>query len=105
MNRRMHTVYPAEFKREAVRRAKAGDRSIRGLEVELGLSANLLRQWVQQYDRKGEAAFVNKGVSGANSENGLSMEEQVRRLQQKVAQLEEERTILKKVLKLLSQDM
>ena len=105
MNRRMHTEYPAEFKAEAVRRAKAGDRSIRGLEMELGLSANLLRQWVQQYDRKGGEAFVEKGVEGRNGASEVSTEEQVRRLQQKVAQLEEERTILKKVLKLLSQDV
>lgn len=38
----------------AVELAKTGERSVRQLENELGLSANLLRQWVQQYDKYGE---------------------------------------------------
>ena len=49
MNKRMRTIYPREFKLRAVERAKRGDRSVRQLENELGLSENLLRYWLQEY--------------------------------------------------------
>lgn len=55
MNKRIRTEYPPAFKEQAVLRAKAGDMSVRGLEQELGLSTNLLRQWVQAYDKRGHA--------------------------------------------------
>jgi transposase len=104
MNKRLRTVYPAEFKREAIERAKVGDRSVRSLEMELGLSANLLRQWIQQYERKGAQAFVHKAALQAEGECSVTAEQQLRQLRQRVAQLEEERTILKKALQLLSRD-
>jgi transposase len=109
MNKRLRTSYPAEFKLQAVQRAKAGDRSVRSLEMELGLSNNLLRQWVQQYDAKGAAVFVRTaGVDETGSEAPAtgteSAEQEVRRLKRRIAQLEEERTILKKALTLLGQD-
>lgn len=111
MNKRMRTTYPAEFKLQAVQRAKAGDRSVRALEIELGLSPNLLRQWVQQYDARGAAAFVRKAAAdetGSDAADGgegsASAEQELRRLKRRVAQLEEERTILKKALTLLGQD-
>lgn len=110
MNKRLRTVYPSEFKLQAVRRAKVGDRSVRSLEIELGLSSNLLRQWVQQYDAKGEAAFVRQADAGEQEGPGAadgaeSIEQELRRLRQRVARLEEERTILKKALTLLGQDV
>lgn len=116
MNKRMRTNYPPEFKAQAVQRAKAGDRSVRALEIELGLSNNLLRQWVQQFDRQGEAAFVRKAgaseresqAAGAGAGSAVSdpacAEQEVRRLRQRVAQLEQESTILKKALTLLGQE-
>ena len=98
MNKRTRMTYLAEFKREAVARAQAGDRSVRGLEAELGLSPNLLRQWVRAYEAKGEGAFVSKGLSEKKGQGGeAAVEEGVRQLQQRVKRLEEERTILKKL--------
>lgn len=38
------------YEREAVARAHAGDRSVRGLEAELGLTPTVLRQWVRAYE-------------------------------------------------------
>jgi transposase len=109
MNKRMRTEYPPEFKVQAVERAKAGDRSIRSLEQELGLSENLLRQWVQVYDREGASAFVRKGAAaGVREGNGDGAAAgggaQQRALEQRVAQLERENAILKKALALLSRD-
>ncbi len=109
MNKRMRTTYPPKFKLQAVQRAKAGDRSVRALEIELGLSNNLLRHWVQVYNTKGEAAFVHNadgsaGSAGSAGSDAESLEQTVRRQQRRIAQLEEEATILKKALSLLGQD-
>ncbi len=104
--KRLRKTYSAEFKREAVARAQAGDRSVRGLEAELELTPNLLRQWILAYEAKGEGAFVGKGHARLNGAAGeMPVEEEVKELQQRVRRLEEERTILKKALKLLSQDL
>jgi transposase len=110
MNKRLRTFYPSEFKLQAVQRAKVGDRSVRSLEIELGLSNSLLRQWVQQYDTRGEAAFVRKADAGEQDGPGAadgaeSVEQELRRLRRQVVRLEEERTILKKALTLLGQDV
>ena len=111
MNKRLRTEYPPEFKLQAVERAKAGDRSIRSLERELGLSENLLRQWVQVYDREGGSAFVRKSAAGSGAEAGVARQGDgagcvtpQRVLEQRVAQLERENAILKKALALLSRD-
>lgn len=72
MNKRVRTIYPPEFKQRAVERAKAGDRSVRQIENEMGLSANLLRQWVQQYDKYGERAWIRPAPSGPVSAGPVS---------------------------------
>jgi transposase-like protein len=111
MNKRLRTEYPPEFKLQAVERAKAGDRSVRSLEQELGLSENLLRQWVQVYDREGASAFVRKSAAGNGAEAAAGVQSDgaggvtpQRALEQRVAQLERENAILKKALALLSRD-
>lgn len=127
MNKRIRTTYPPEFKMQAIERAKVGDRSVRGLEQEMGLSPNLLRQWVQEYDKHGEAAFVRKvdgvaltpergsGANGAGDGNGAShgaapgsgdeARQRIRALERQVARLEEDKLILKKALTLLGSDL
>lgn len=122
MNRKMRTMYPPEFKLEAVKRAKVGDRAVRRLEQELGMSQNLLRQWIQQYDAQGAGAFVRKtsatmdtaidmAVAGEGDEVALAAEQRVTWLQKRlaqregqIAQMERDLVILKKALALLSQD-
>lgn len=123
MNRKMRTTYPPAFKEEAVARAKAGDRSVRSLEQELGLSPNLLRQWVQIADARGENAFVHKAgqveskpernpehkatETGAVSHAASSAHTKVQAQEQaqRIAHLEQENAILKKVLTLLSAEL
>lgn len=121
MNRKMRTTYPPAFKEEAVARAKAGDRSVRSLEQELGLSPNLLRQWVQIADARGENAFVRKAGQETHATDGKPVEAdavagrraastapskvQAQQQTQRIAQLEQENAILKKVLTLLSAEL
>lgn len=79
--------YTAEFKAEAVRLAKRKDRSIAGVARSLGISATLLRYWMDQQTPAPSA------YEGPRSE---SLEAENQRLRRVVARLEEERDILKK---------
>ena len=111
MNKRMRAIYPPDFKRRAVERAKVGDRSVRQLEQELGLSSNLLRYWVQQYDALGERAWVRAVVNpiataaaeaGAQTESAMCA--QVRELQRQNQLLREDNVILKKAITIFVQE-
>lgn len=77
-----------EFKQEAVRLCKQGDRTIGDVARELDLTESALRLWVNQYD-----ADRGKGPPGA-----LTSEEreELRRLRKEVKRLREEKTISKK---------
>ena len=48
MAKRRRRTFTAEFKSEAVRLAKAGDRSIPQVAIDLDLSETALRKWVTQ---------------------------------------------------------
>ncbi len=78
--------YTDEFKREAVKLLRAGDRTVPVLARELGVSQGSLRTWSAQLD-----------VDDGNTEGLSSAErEELRRLRREVRVLAEEREILKK---------
>lgn len=78
--------YPDEFKREAVKLLRAGDRTVPQLAKELGVSEGSLRNWSSQLD-------VDEGKA-----EGLSSpeREELKRLRRENRILAEEREILKK---------
>ena len=86
--RRARRSFTAEFKAEAVRLCKVGDRSIRRVAQDLDLTETALREWVQRAE---EAA-------GKASPESLTTTEQdeLRELRKRVKRLEMERDILKK---------
>lgn len=125
MNKRMRTVYPREFKLRAVERAKRGDRSVRQLENELGLSENLLRHWVQEYDKLGERAWIRAATFNDTVDESVAASSEVapageggkqptaeerrlraelRSLQRQVQQLQQDNAILKKALLIFGQE-
>jgi transposase len=56
---RTRPPYPPEFRREAIRLLRAGDRSPRQLAAELGCSEQTLRNWLRQEEAdRGERADV-----------------------------------------------
>ena len=79
--------YPPEFKAEAVRLAKSGEKSITQTAKDLGIALESLRAWIKQAD-----------LDAGARHDGLTTEEraELARLRREVRVLEEEREILKK---------
>lgn len=83
---RSRPPYPAEFKAEAVRLYRESGRSLKAVAVDLGISLESLRSWVNQ-------AKVDAGEKA-----GLTSEEleELRRLRKENRTLRMERDLLKK---------
>ena len=87
MERRKRRSFTPEFKAEAVRLCKVGDRSIRQVAVDLDLTETALREWVRQ-------ARVDETK---DPEGALTTEEreELRKLRRENKRLQMERDILK----------
>jgi transposase len=85
--------FTQEFKLEAVRLAAVGDRRVSEVARDLGISADMLRQWKRQ-------AETRSGHSPADIFPGngklMSQDEEIRKLRRENAVLREERDILGK---------
>ena len=81
--------FTAEFKHEAVRLLKAGDRPAAVIARELGIPRNRLYKWAQDLDTKGAGAFGGSGRPKA-AQDELAV------LERENARLREENEILKK---------
>jgi transposase-like protein len=88
MEKRKRRSFTREFKAEAVRLCKVGDRSIGQIARELNLTETALRAWVKQADVD--------GGQGAGGELTTAEREELGRLRREVKRLEMEREILKK---------
>ena len=91
MSLKKRTVYPKEFKLEAVRLVL--EKGMSGAQVarDLGVGAGLIYRWKREFRNEPAFSFPGHGkVSGDDAE--------MRRLQKRVKELEEERDILKKTL-------
>jgi transposase len=84
---RTRPPYPEEFRREAVRLARLGDKPQRRLAKDLGISDVSLRRWIRE-----------KQAAGGERPGGLSSDEreELQRLRDENAKLRMEREILRK---------
>lgn len=92
-------MYSREFKLEAIRMYKNGERSMPEVERELGITKGLLWKWIASLDKttpKGEA-FPGNG-------NLPETEARIRQLERENQQLRQDKEILKKVLEMFSTD-
>jgi transposase len=86
MGKRGPQSFTEEFRREAVRLATEGERSVPAIAAELGISGTTLRNWIKA---RPKPALTSRGQV-------LSLEEDNRRLRRENERLREEREILKK---------
>ena len=87
--------YDREFKEDAVRLILDGGRTVRGVARDLGIHENMLHRWKQEYLLDKEHSFPGKGHMKPH-------EEEIFKLKKKIADLEEDRAILKKALAIFS---
>ena len=88
MSRRKRRAFTAEFKAEAVRLTRVGERSVAQVAKDLDLTETALREWVKRAE-----ADAGKGPAGALT---TAEREELVRLRRDVKRLEMEREILKK---------
>jgi transposase len=84
---RVPAPYPPEFRAEAIRLARSGDRKLSEIAKDLGVSEQSLRNWVRQAD-----------LDDGRRHDGLTSDErsELARLRRENRVLREEREILKK---------
>ncbi len=98
MDGKKYREYTSEFKLEALRLLRRGDKSAGQLERELGITPGLLVKWRARYQIKEE-----EGQAGQIVPHDMeAAKAEIRRLQRELANVEEEREILKKVLSIFS---
>ena len=91
MTRKKRIVYPKEFKLEAVRLVLEKGMSAAQVARDLGLNPEMIYRWKREFQNDPAFSFPGHGkVVGDEAE--------LRRLQRRVKELEEERDILKKTL-------
>lgn len=92
---RTHTPYPPEFRREAIRLARASGKPLTQLAQQLEISHETLRAWVKQAD-------IDDGLR----HDGLTTDEteEMRQLRREVKRLREEREILVKAAAFFAQE-
>ncbi len=92
-------VYTAEFRQEALRLLESSGKRVAEIEQELGITPGLLSKWQVRY------RVTDPGENGAVSPSIRELEAEIRRLKRENAILQEEREILKKAVKLFSQEL
>lgn len=83
------------FKVEAVRLVTEEKRKVAEVARELDIQSNLLHRWKGELSEEGNGAFPGKGHQGPE-------QEELRRLRRELAEVTEERDILKKAISVFS---
>lgn len=84
--------YSQEFIKDVVNMIKTGDKPVSEISKDLGINANILYRWHQKYSAKPMSELVK--VNERDSE--------LLKLRKKLAEVEEERDILKKAITIFS---
>ena len=87
--------YDRDFKEGAIRLIVDSGRTVRSVARDLGVHESVLHRWKKEYLEDREHAFPGKGRMKPH-------EEEVFKLRKKIADLEEDRAILKKALAIFS---
>ncbi len=88
-------MYDQEFKKEAVRLVIEGKGTACKIASELGINENILYRWVRQFRVDPKNSFPGKGKLKTE-------DEEMRKLKRELADVKEERDILKKAVGIFS---
>jgi len=94
-DKRQRRKFDREFKMEAVRLVTEEGRAVSEIARNLGIHENLLHRWKKLYLEDETYAFPGKGYLKPH-------DEELRRLKRELADVKEERDILKKALAIFS---
>ena len=97
MEERKRRSYPEVFKLEALALLEHGAKSAHQIEEDLGITRGLLLKWQARYQAVGQGKEVHLEASDLEAARA-----EIRRLQQKLAEVEVERDILKKAVNIFS---
>jgi transposase len=98
MNERKYRSYPEAFKLEALALLQKGEISAGQIERELGITPGMLVKWRARYQA------VEKGLQEVHLEPSdlEAAKAEIKRLQHELAEVQEERDILKKAVNIFS---
>lgn len=98
MTEQRHRAYTEAFKLEALGLLKSSGKSARQIERDLGVTAGLLTKWRDRYQ------VVSPGPGGASLEPSEleAAKREIKSLQRQLAEVTEEREILKKTVNIFS---
>lgn len=98
MDQKKYRKYTEEFKLEALRLLNGSEKSAGQLERELGITPGLLLKWRSRY----QAVENGNGVVHLEPSDLEAAKAEIRRLQRELAEVQEEREILKKAVNIFS---
>lgn len=97
MEIRKRRKFSKEFKIDVVNMIRTGDKSVVDLSKELDIHDVTLYSWLRKYKEDKEEAFPGEGKLKAS-------DEELRKLRKQLADVTEERDILKKAINIFSKD-
>ena len=97
MSKRQRRKYDREFKIEAVKLVIEDGRPATEVARNLGIHVNLIHNWKKKFEEDPQFAFPGKGRL-------KPADEELRKLKRQLADVTEERDILKKALAIFSKD-
>ena len=89
-------TYDREFKLQVLQMVQQDGRTIKAVAEELGIHPGLISRWRKEFHADEQDAFVGSGHQHAQNE-------ELRRLKKKLADVTEERDILKKAVAFFTQ--
>jgi transposase len=93
-----YRTYTEEFKLEALELLKSSGKSAGQIERDLGITAGLLGKWRNRY----QVISKNAGQNHLEPSDFEAAKREIKRLQRRLAEVEEEREILKKTINIFS---
>jgi len=96
--KKVYRKYTEEFKIEALELLKTSGKSLRQIELDLGITPGLLVKWRDRYQ------VISKGAERVRLQPSdfEAAQREIKRLQRRLAEVEEEREILKKTVNIFS---